>query len=65
MINLKPNIGGLDREIRLLSGALLTFTGCITKNKIIKTMGCALFTTGITKKCIFYDLLNINTNKSA
>ncbi len=63
MIDLKPNIGGFDREARLIGGSLLTFVGCITKNNIIKAAGCTLLLTGIFRKCVFYDLLKINTAK--
>ncbi|WP_025270062.1 YgaP family membrane protein [Hippea sp. KM1] len=61
-ITKEANIGGKDREIRLLSGAALTTIGCLTKNHWIKAAGCILLITGISKKCIFYDLLGINTN---
>ncbi len=63
MIDLKPNIGGLDREARLIAGSLLTLTGCITKNNLVKAMGCTLLLTGILRKCVFYDLLKIDTAK--
>ncbi len=63
MLDLKPNIGGFDREARLIAGSLLTLTGCITKNNIVKAMGCTLLLTGILRKCVFYDLLKINTAK--
>ncbi len=64
MLNLQPNIGGIDRELRLIGGSLLTLVGCISKNNLIKAAGCIFLITGITKKCIFYDLLKINTNKT-
>ena len=64
MLNLKPNIGGIDREIRLAGGSLLTLIGCLTKNKLIKAAGCTFLITGITRKCVFYDLFKLNTNKT-
>ncbi|AEA33901.1 YgaP family membrane protein [Hippea maritima] len=61
-ISLQSNIGGKDREFRLIGGAVLTLIGCLTKNHWIKAAGCVFLVTGIAKKCIFYDFLNINTN---
>jgi len=63
-ITAKPNIGGKDRELRLIGGSILTLIGCITKKPIIKTAGCVLLTTGIARKCVFYDLLGIDTTNS-
>ncbi|WP_022670102.1 YgaP family membrane protein [Hippea alviniae] len=60
-ISTKPNIGGKDRELRLLGGAALTLVGCLTKNWAIKSAGCVFLITGIARKCIFYDLLGVNT----
>ncbi len=64
-VDLKPNIGSLDREIRLVGGSLVTLVGCLTKNNLIKAAGCVLLITGITRKCVFYDLLGINTNENS
>ena len=58
---LKRNIGVKDRNIRLLGGLTLSALGCLTKNSFIKSAGCVFLLTGITQKCIFYDLLNIDT----
>ena len=60
-ITAQPNIGGKDRELRLLGGAALTLVGCLTKNWVVKTAGCVFLVTGITRKCVFYDILGINT----
>ncbi len=66
MIDLqRKNIGGKDRKFRLMGGIILVCMGCITKNKFIKVAGCIFLATGIMQKCVFYDVLNIDTYKNA
>ncbi len=61
-IDLKEkNIGGVDRKLRIIGGLSLMVTGCLIKNKLIKSAGCVFAVTGLMQKCVFYDILGINT----
>ncbi len=57
----KKNIGGNDRKARIIGGLSLMIAGCLTKNKPVKIAGCVFTVTGVMQKCIFYDILGINT----
>ncbi len=57
----KRNIGGNDRKARLIGGSFLTLIGLLSKQNLITLGGSIILFTGLTQKCIFYDILNIDT----
>ena len=58
---LRKNIGGNDRKFRLIGGVFLTSIGLLSKQNLITLGGSIILFTGLTQKCIFYDMLNIDT----
>ncbi len=55
------NIGGMDEKLRITGGFFLIGAGITSRNRLIRLAGCIFLFTGVMQKCIFYDLLNINT----
>jgi hypothetical protein len=62
MINLfKKNIGKKDKDYRIIGGTSLIVLGVLSDKPLIKLAGCTFLFTGVMQKCVFYDLLNIDT----
>ncbi len=57
----KKNIGGNDRRLRFLGGSLLILSGFVFDKRCLKAAGSIFLTTAVIQKCVFYDLLNIDT----
>ena len=63
---MKPNVGGLDRTLRMIAGLVLLVIGIfILKSSILMAiligLGAILFLTGLFRFCALYTLCGANT----
>lgn len=67
-VNMEKTVGNLDRIIRIIIGIILIFIsfffsiGTVLK-VILIIIGIILILTGITRICMLYSILGINTYK--
>jgi hypothetical protein len=66
---MKPNVGGLDRALRIIVGLVLLALGIfVAKSTILMiiaiALGAALFLTGLFRFCSLYPLLKVSTYHS-
>jgi hypothetical protein len=62
MANLfKPNVGKVDRIIRVIVGALLVGNVFVGLQTVVGWVGLILIVTGLFGTCPIYSLLGINT----
>ena len=66
---MKPNVGGLDRTLRIIGGVVLIVLSLIVMRPTIflvigLIIGIALLLTGLFRFCGLYPLLGINTCKN-
>jgi hypothetical protein len=64
---MKPNVGGLDRALRIIVGLVLLALGIFfAKSTILMViaivLGAALFLTGLFRFCALYPLIKVNTH---
>jgi thiol:disulfide interchange protein len=65
---MKPNVGGLDRVLRIIVGLVLLALGIFIIKPIGLTiaaigLGAILFLTGLFRFCALYPLFKINTHR--
>lgn len=61
MALLSKNVGGLDRGIRLVLGALAIAWGAYSQMWWLLAIGIVVFLTGVLSRCGLYYLLGIST----
>lgn len=57
------NVGGLDRILRIVIGALLIILAITGQIGWWGLIGIVPLATGLFRSCVLYKLLGINTNK--
>ena len=59
---MKKNVGGMDKNARMVIGALLVLVGTVGIQSIVVTIiGLVVMGTGVFGFCGLYSLLGINT----
>lgn len=58
---MKPNIGGLDKIIRIVLGVLLIILAVTNVIGWWGWLGIIPLATGLTSRCALYSLLGLNT----
>lgn len=59
---MKPNVGPIDRLIRIIIGLAIAIIGIIFKS-YWGVVGIVILGTGVFGYCLLYSFLGINTNK--
>jgi len=62
---MKQNIGGVDRVLRIVLGAVILAAGYMAKDLWLAILGAAVALTGLFGWCGLYTVLKVNTAKKA
>lgn len=57
------NVGGIDRTLRIVFGALIIGLGILTGNMLVLAVGFIPLLTGLFRFCPFYPLLKVSSCK--
>ncbi len=62
-MQLKHNVGGTERWVRIILGVILTITGYMVSSWLWGVVGLVIFITGIIKWCPIYKTFKMSTCK--
>ncbi len=60
---MKQNVGGVDRLVRMVLGAILVGYGSLSMMWWLVAVGIVVFLTGVMRFCALYSLFGISTCK--